>query len=398
MKLVRKLAAIPLLALALSPGLTAAQETLKIGVLLPITGNNAADGSRVLRSHELAAKQINAAGGIKSLGGAKVELVVVDIQSKPEVSRTEAERLVNQGNISAMIGALGSATTIPAMQVAERGRVPFLIPNAVADNLTEQGFKNVFRVSPKGRWAAESADSFLGFLKSKGVKADKLALAFEDGPYGQSVSKSYEAHLTAKGHQIVAKESFRTGSPDLSTQVAKLKASGADALLIVSYVDDETVLLRAMAAQQYQPTIIGYGGGHVHPVLLKLGNVVEGTFALVEWAPGLNKPAAVDYVKAYQDENKGDTPFGSQAQAYAATWAVANAAEAAASREPAKIRDALAALNLASGPGTLLPSARLQFDANGQLPVSFVAVQIVGNKYVTVWPEAYASSPIVTKK
>jgi branched-chain amino acid transport system substrate-binding protein len=393
---VANVARLAIAVVALAAGGTAfAQETLKIGVLLPISGNNAADGSRVLRSHELAAKQINDAGGIKSLNGAKVELVVADTQSKPEISRSEAERLVNRNNVSAMIGALGSATTIPAVQVAERAKVPFLIPNAVADNLTEQGFKNVFRVAPKGRWAAESAEGFLKFLKSKDVKVDKLALVFEDGPYGQAVGKTYDAYLSGKGFQIVARESFRTGSSDLSTQVAKLKASGAEALLIVSYVDDETVLLRAMASQQFRPTVIGYGGGHVHPVLLKLGDLVEGTFGLVEWAPSISKPAAVAYVKSYEQENKGDTPFGSQAQAYAATWAVALAAEAAASREPQKIRDALASLKIGSGPATLLPTEGMQFDPTGQLPVTFVAVQIIGNKYVTVWPEAYASGSIV---
>ncbi|MFX8938107.1 ABC transporter substrate-binding protein, partial [Acinetobacter baumannii] len=76
----------------------------------------------------------------------------------------------------------------------------------------------------------------------------KVGLAFEDGPYGQSVSKNYKETLLAKGVFVVAEESFKTGTPDLSTQAAKLKASGAEAVLIVSYVDDEVVLLRAMAA------------------------------------------------------------------------------------------------------------------------------------------------------
>ncbi|MFX7804505.1 ABC transporter substrate-binding protein, partial [Acinetobacter baumannii] len=87
-------------------------------VLLPITGNNAADGGRMLKAHELAARQINEAGGIKSLGGAKVELVVADIQSKPEIS-----------------GAWASATTIPAMQISDRNGVPFIVTSAVTDSI-----------------------------------------------------------------------------------------------------------------------------------------------------------------------------------------------------------------------------------------------------------------------
>ncbi|WP_163893164.1 ABC transporter substrate-binding protein, partial [Proteus mirabilis] len=81
----------------------------------------------------------------------------------------------------------------------------------------------------------------------------------------------YKTYLPEQGIQFVAEETFRTGSADLSTQAAKLKASGADLVLIVCYVDDETVLLRALAAQQYKPLVLGYGGGHVHPTLLQLG-------------------------------------------------------------------------------------------------------------------------------
>lgn len=376
-----------------------AQAPLKVGVLVPITGNNAADGSRMLRSHELAAKQINDAGGLKNLGGAKIELVVADTQSKPEVSRSETEKLINRSGVSAVIGALGSATTIPAMQVAERSKIPFLISTAVADNLTEQGFKNVFRISPKGKWAADSAFDFLAFLKAKGVKIDKLALAYEDGPYGQSVAKNYDAFLSQKGYEIVAKESFRTGSSDLNTQVAKLKASGADALLIVSYVDDETVLLRTMAAQQFKPIVIGYGGGHVNQVLLKLGDVVENSFGIVEWSNDVNKASSLAFVKAHEAAYKGEAPLSNSAQAYVATWAIALAADAAGSLEPAKIRDALAALKLPSGPATVLPADGLQFDAEGQLPVRNVVVQVIGNKFVTVFPEAVAAGkPVIARK
>lgn len=380
---------------AILVGTAYAQTTLKIGVLVPLTGNNAADGSRMLRSHELAAKQINDAGGLKNLGGAKVELLVADTQSKPEVSRSETEKLINRGNVAAMIGALGSATTIPAMQVAERAKIPFMISTAVADNLTEQGFKNVFRVSPKGKWAADNAYDFLGFLKSKGVKVEKLALAYEDGPYGQSVAKNYDTFLSSKGYDIVARESFRTGSSDLNTQVAKIKASGADALLIVSYVDDETVLLRAMAAQQFKPIVIGYGGGHVNQVLLKLGEVVEGSYGIVEWANDVNKASSLAYVKAHETAYKGESPLSNSAQAYVSTWAIALAADAAGSIEPQKIRAALASMKLPTGPGTVLPADGLQFDADGQLAVRNVVVQIIGGKFVTVFPEAIAAGKIV---
>lgn len=384
-----------LFAMGLSWSASAA-DTVKIGVLVPMTGATAADGDRLLRAHKLAAKQINEQGGIKSLNGAKVELVVADTQSKPEVSRSEAERLISRSKVSALLGAWSSAVTIPALQVAERYRTPFIVTSAVTDNITEKNLKFVFRVSPKGSWAADNVMDFMTYLDGRGVSIKKVAIAFEDGPFGQGVAKGYKTRLADRGIDVVAEESFRTGSADLSTQAAKLKASGADIVLVVCYVDDETVLLRALAAQQYRPLILGFGG-HVHPTLLQLGGLVENTFGIVEWMQDVKKPAAEEFVKAYQAEY-GDIPLSHSAQAYASTWAAAIAIDNAGSTDTVKVRDALSALNLPDGPASLLPEDALAFDEHGQNHVRYVIAQVIDNKFVTVWPEAVASKQVVIPK
>ncbi len=389
----RRLMQIAAAASILPASVAQAAAPLKIGVLVPMTGATAGDGARLLKAHELAAKQINEAGGIAGLGGAKVELVVADTQSKPEVGRSEAERLISRAGASVLLGAWASAVTIPSMQVAERYRTPFIVTSAVTDSITEQKLQFVFRVSPKGSWAAKDVIDFIGFLRQKGQTIDKVALAYEDGPFGQTVSKGYKAGLPEKGIAIVAEETFRTGSPDLSTQAAKLKASAADLVLIVCYVDDESVLLRALAAQQYKPLVLGYGGGHVHPTLLKLGPLVEGAFGVVEWMEDVKKPASESFVKAFKAAY-GEAPLSNSAQAYAATWAAALAADAAASRDGIKIRDALRKLRLPTGPASLLPNDALAFDENGQNIVGNVMSQVIDGNFVTVWPEAVASKPI----
>ncbi|WP_269497929.1 ABC transporter substrate-binding protein [Castellaniella sp. S9] len=376
---------------------TQAADTVKIGVLVPLTGATAADGDRLLRAHKLAAKQINEQGGIKSLNGAQVELVVADTQSKPEVSRSEADRLISRSGVSVLMGAWASAATIPALQVAERYQTPFIVTSAVTDSITEKGLKYVFRVSPKGSWAADSVMDFMKYMGDKGASIKKVAIAFEDGPFGQGVAKGYKTRLQARGIDVVAEESFRTGSADLSTQAAKLKASGADLVLIVCYVDDETVLLRAMAAQEYRPFILGFGG-HVHPTLLQLGDLVENTFGVVEWMQDVKKPAAEAFVKAYQAEYDGEIPLSHSAQAYASTWTAALALEKAGSADPVKVRDALAGLNLPDGPASLLPEEALAFDEHGQNHVRYVIAQVIGNQFVTVWPESVASKQVVIPK
>ncbi|MBN8939317.1 MAG: ABC transporter substrate-binding protein [Rhizobiales bacterium] len=395
MTTVSKRTLLQLTATAVAVGATSAQaaDPLKLGVLVPLTGATASDGARMLKAHELAAKEINASG-LAGLGGAKIELIVGDTQSRPEVGRSEAERLISRNGVSALLGAWASAVTIPSMQVAERYRTPFIVTSAVTDSITEQKLQFVFRVSPKGSWAAKDVANFIIHLRAKGAPVNKVALAYEDGPFGQTVSKGYKTYLPEQGIQFVAEETFRTGSADLSTQAAKLKASGADLVLIVCYVDDETVLLRALAAQQYKPLVLGYGGGHVHPTLLQLGPLVEGAFGIVEWMPDIKKAASEAFVKAYRAAYNNEAPLSNSAQAYASTWALALAANAAGNRNPIAIRDALRKLRLSDGPAALLPNDALAFDENGQNIVGNVMSQVIGGQFVTVWPEAVASQPI----
>lgn len=371
----------------------AAGEPLKIGVLVPTTGVHASDGTRMLKAHQLAAKMINESGGLKNLGGAKIELVVTDIQSKPEVSRAEAERLISRERVSALTGAWASATTIPAAQIADRNRTPFMVTSAVNDALTEQGMKYVFRTAVKAKWFGGYVADFLDYQKTKGVAASKIALATEDGPAGQAARSNYVSVMPARGFSVASDETFRTGTPDFSTIATKLRTSGADTILAVAYAEDSTVLLRALSAQNFRPLYIGFGGAHVNQTVLAAGKPTERTFGVVEWSPDLNKPASKAFVKAFGETYPGETPLSNQAQAFVATYALALAADAAKSTDRNAIRDALASLKISDGPAAVLPAPVLSFDEQGQSPATCVIVQAIDGKFVTVWPEAVAVRP-----
>lgn len=371
----------------------AATEALKIGVLVPTTGVHASDGIRMLKAHQLAAKMINDSGGLKSLGGAKVELVVTDIQSKPEVSRAEAERLISRERVSALTGAWASATTIPAAQIADRNRTPFMITSAVNDALTEQSMKYVFRTAVKAKWFGGYIADFLDYQKSKGVSVGKIALATEDGPAGQAVRSNYTSVMPGRGFPILTDETFRTGTPDFSTIATKLRTSGADGILTCAYAEDSTVLLRALAAQNFRPLYVGFGGAHVNQTVLAAGKPSDRTFGVVEWSPDLNKPASLAFVKAFAEAHPGETPLSNQAQAFVATYALALAADAAKSTDRNAIREALTTLKITDGPAAVLPAPVLSFDEQGQSPATCVIVQAIDGKFVTVWPEAVAVRP-----
>lgn len=394
-KVFAALGAVCLLAAPLSDAV--AQEVVKIGVLVPLTGAHAGEGSWLLKGHKQAEADINAAGGLKGFGGAKVQIVVGDTQTKPEASRSEAERLIEREGVSILIGGFGSATTIPAAQVANRNKVPFLVLNAVTDNITEQGMKYVFRLNPKSKWYADDVAGFLKYLKGKGQSVERVAIAYEDGPFGQATAKSYKAMLAAGGFNLVAEESFRTGTPDLSTQVAKLKAVNADVVLTACYVSESAVLLRGMTAQQYKPVVVGFGGGHIAPALLKVGEPAEGTFGVTEWMPDMKKPAAVAFTASFT-KTYGEAPQNNTAQVYAGTWMAALAIEAAKSTDREAVREALAKLKVASGPASLMPDDLLDFDTEGQNKIGNIMAQVVDGKFVTVWPEAYASQPFKAPK
>lgn len=385
------------LALVLVTPLAFAQPVIKIGVLAPLTGGSASDGAWLMKGHELAIEQINARGGIRSLGGAKLQMVVGDTQSKPETARGEAERLAEREKVSAIAGAWASAVSAVVSQVAERSAVPFVITSAVADNLTEKNLQYTFRVSPKSKWAVDDVGQFLGFMEVRGTTVTKAAIIYEDGPYGQSVASNYKSMLASRKIPVVADESFRSGVSDLSTQVSKMRAAGADVVFMAAYVNDSVVLFRAMNAQSYKPMIFGYGQGHVQPSLLQIGKVVDGSFAVTEWMPDLKKDSVSQFVTSFNAKYKA-MPLTSSAQAYVSTWTIAEALEKAKSTSPNAVREALAAVKAKTGPTTVLPSEELAFDADRQHKVGHVIVQVIDGKFVTVWPTAVAAGQIVPFK
>ena len=139
---------------------------IKIGTLYPVSGDLAKLGEQCVNGVKLAVDEINAAGGIKSMGGAKLTLVEADSQGKPDVGISEVERLVQQDKVSAIIGTYQSSVALPATQAAERLQTPFVISMAVADDITDKGYKYIFRICPKASWYAKDQIAFCQALPS----------------------------------------------------------------------------------------------------------------------------------------------------------------------------------------------------------------------------------------
>jgi branched-chain amino acid transport system substrate-binding protein len=179
-----------------------AQQEIRIGVIYPLTGPAASVGGELRSALELAADVINngakgipdlpfsAGKGLPNLKGAKIKLVFADHQANPQTGATEAERLITQEKVVAIVGAYNSAVTATASQVAERAGVPFLNPESSSATLTQRNFKWFFRTTPHDDLFVHNAFEFLRELEAKkGIKPGNIATLNENGLWGTETGK-----------------------------------------------------------------------------------------------------------------------------------------------------------------------------------------------------------------
>ncbi|GFK96103.1 Leucine-, isoleucine-, valine-, threonine-, and alanine-binding protein [Fundidesulfovibrio magnetotacticus] len=372
-----------------------AQKSIKIGNVEPLSGPSASVGVQGKQAREMAIEEINAAGGIKSLGGAKLELVYADSKSDPTVGVSETERLINTEKVNIMTGCWNSAVTYPATQTAERYGIPFVVPVAVRDTITERGFKYVFRIAAKDSWWVRDQFRFLKDIQEEtGQKMKTIAFVFENGDWGTGFAEKWRDLAKKEGYQIVLDEPYPSTATDLTPVVTKLKSANPDVVMLVSNASDAILLTNTMAEMKVKPkAIIASGGGHADPKFLE--NVAKNGLYLfdeVEWNTDVNKPGA----KATNEKFKkkyGYDLTGESVDAYAAMYVIADALERAASTDPKKVRDALAATKLTTGPAMIVSYDGVEFDENGQnknAGIVIVQVAEVDGKLdrVTVWPKA----------
>jgi branched-chain amino acid transport system substrate-binding protein len=388
--------ALPVVALSLACGSFAAASaaTVKIGNIEPMSGPSATLGKQGKAAREMAIEEINAAGGIKSLNGAKLELIYADSESKPEKGVAEAERLINTEKVHVLTGCWNSAVTYPTTAVAERYGIPFVVPVSVSDKITDQGFKNVFRIAAKDSWWTKDQFAFLKDLQTEfGTKIETLAFVYENGDWGKGFATQWKKLAETAGYKVVLDEPYPSTATDLSPVVQKIKRANPDVLMLVSNAADAILLTNTIGEYKVKlKAIVASGGGHADPSFMKaVGKNAQYIFDIVEWETDVNKPGAKEANDKYKAKN-GENLTGEAVDAYLAMYVIKDALERAASLEPAKIREALATTNLTSGPGMIVGYDAVKFDATGQNEnASPVIVQVndlgKGLERITIWPK-----------
>jgi len=365
----------------------AAAEDVVIGVIQPLTGLNAPFGISAEHGCELAADTINAAGGIKSLGGARIKLVVADIPT-PNTAAEVTQRLASQNNVTAIVGTFMSSTTLAASEVTERSTIP-LVTFAFADQITERGYKYVFDVSPKGTTFGEAQfNDAVAIARAGGEKIAKIAILYEDTAYGTSQAKGLRAAAGKAGVQVVMDEGYPFGITDVAPLVNKLRLSGAQLAFPISYINDGLLIIRALRQQRLEMPVVGGAAGYIIPDFRNgLGEYSEGVLSVAAASGDLNPALAARYKAKY------GTFIPHEALMHAAALdVVAQAMERAGSRDPHRVRDALATLDYCSGFARAVPGGCVKFDATGRNASAYpVMVQWRGDEPVTVYPPQVAT-------
>ena len=326
---------------ALAPfGILRAQsKTLKVGVLLPRSGVQAGIGQDCHRGVEVAVRVL------RDLGLPGLEIMNGDTESNVDVARARTERLIGEG-AQLLVGAFDSGQTTAIAQVAEQRGIPLVINIAAAPPITEQGYKFVFRNFPTAPMIL--GDAFANQLEvfSLSGAAPKTAVFMHvNDTFGVAMQKGFTGVMSkfTMPYKVVDTIAYDPAARDLSVEVAKAKASGAEALIMVSRLNDAILVTRELVKQRWNPmAVLSMGPGWYEDQYLKtLGKLADGPLSFVPWYDP-NKKLARQLEAAHRKAHPDINLNTNHVYTFEALLVAADAFKRAGSADPTAIRDALA--------------------------------------------------------
>jgi len=365
-------------------------EPILIGTVQPMTGPYAAFGVKFYQAYNMAADEINEAGGVK---GRPIEIVFEDSQDKLDLAQTAARKLVESPKIVAIIGGRLSGAGLSIAQIAEREHVPYLVDHPSADIITKSGFQWTFRLNPASSF---NSVPLRQFLKSQAADIKRVALAYENSVYGKGVAEPFRAWLTENGYNVVVNELYPPLSLDYRDLLNKVKAQDPDLLFLASNIPDSALILRQARELGLSPKMIsGAGAGFsINEFYEQATAAVANTvFSTGPWS-GNPKDERVKALTEKFFHRFGHYPKEHEAEGYAAVYVITDALKRAKSLSRADIRDALAATNLQTtfGPVKFDTFEGYTNQNNGLKNGQVVLSQWQGGRLVNVWPPEVAEA------
>jgi len=357
------------------PGAALAAK-VKIGFINSITGPEAPIGENLSNGVTLAIEDLKK----KKID---VELLKEDDTGKPQISMSAMEKLAGQG-VAGVVGPYTSACANAVAKLAEKYKVPLLVPAAAKEEITRQGFKWVYRLNaPADQYASSLIDAALAMGKPK-----TIAFIYENTDFGTSTVKTAKAYVAKKGIKVVADESYSKGSPDYRSTLTKIKAEKPDLVFMVSYVADAILLMRQSREVGLQPqAFLGGGAGFTTVQFAKEKAISNNVFSTTQWTDDVNWPGAKDFFNRYKAKF-GKEPTYHAACAYQAMVIMGETAAAnGGNREKTR-----AGLRSGSWKGIMGEVKFEDYEGfNNQNRHQMLILQIQNGNFETVFPTKFAS-------
>lgn len=374
-----------------------------IGAVYPMSGANAQIGIDTRQAFETAVDIINNShsldlptarnAGLAGLNGAKVRIIFADHQGDPQKGRAEAERLITQDKVSAILGAYQSAVSATVSVTCERYGIPFVCADSSSPSLHRRGLKFFFRPSAHDEMFTEAMFNFMDAQKKKGQKIETLGIFFEDTLFGTDSSSIQRKLAAERGYKVVTDIKYRSNSPSLTAEVQQLKTANPDVLLPTCYTTDTILLVRTMSELGYKPKNMvaqaaGFSEKAVYDVVGgKLMGVITRASTSLDLAA---KRPSVGVVNNLFIERTGKDLNDNTSRQFMAVLVLADAIDRAKSVDGEKIRQALVETDI-PGEQTIMPWSRVKFGADGQNAYADpVLLQWVADKFVTIYPASVA--------
>lgn len=388
--------------------LRAQPKTVKVGMVSPVTGPMADVGQDSRLGAQLAVEAVNAAGGIKSLGGARIELLTAGSETKPDVARNEADRLINAG-AQIMTGAFHSAHVATVALLAQRRRVPYVIDISAADAPTANAARSVreghqktqyvYRIFPGSATFGRNAVRYMAeIFREAGVSPKRVVLMYSNDLFGKTQTDSFQAALrtATPGFEVVDVIPYPENAVDLSTEVSRARAAKPDVLAPITRPATAILLLEELARQRAGLMGIispGAPGLYETKQIQVLRDKIEYVMDCTVYA-GYRKLEVRKIAAEYEKRSGGRHFDASGAYSYEAILVIADVLERAASTELDAVVAAIRKTSFAGG--VTVSTGPVVFNEVGDNPnASTAMLQILGQQPKVVWPKDAAEQKFV---
>jgi len=397
----------------LSLRVRSAGQVIKIGAIYPVTGALSQTGMQFVQAAKIVQELVNnrydidspgnlfKSEGLPNLGGAKVEVIFGDSESKPDVGRSQAERLIELEKVVALIGCYQSGVCEPVSVVAEVKGIPFLCDSCSAPSLTERGLKWFFRTCLTDASNVEGSFLFLNELKKKrpSLQLEKIAVVCEDSRWGQDVARLVKEQAPKLGYKIAIDVVYPHEATDVEAEAIRIKKADPDIIWMASYPSDAVLFHKAFKKYDVTAAIVANPAGHARQEFVdSLGSDANGVIASQLWSETLIKTNKMARIFTDLCKKKfGDAAAVGElpARGYIGMLTLVDAINRAGSTDPNAIRQALIKTDI---PGHLLPLPwrGVRFDEKGQNRLgSVIMIQWQDKKQRVIWPKEAAETDAI---